>query len=295
MNKESSEKPLRSVPSIKLSLALYGMTLVLMSIMGVVLVLSGIKSIHIGFCMEFLVQWGFMFLPIVIVLRAWRYDLRKSLSLNVPQRAPLIGTLLIAPSSCIIIHQILAWQMSILPMPDELNALVEGLRDLGQTKTGLAYLLALVAFSAPICEELLFRGILFSSLRRRLKAVPLVIVVAMLFSLYHFHPWRMSLILPLGVVLTYVVLRSGSIYLSMLCHFIHNSLSLVFILRLNERFLPAIRYSEEQGFATTVVVASLLLFIVGVVILERHAKGLTSSSSETPLTLRSRAASLDEV
>ena len=52
-------------------------------------------------------------------------------------------------------------------------------------------------------------------------------------------------------------------------------MSLALILRLHERFLPAIRYSEEQGFATTVVVASSLFFIVGVVVFERDAKGRT--------------------
>ncbi|UCC98356.1 MAG: CPBP family intramembrane metalloprotease [Phycisphaerales bacterium] len=279
MDEGSSERPLRSVPSIKLSLALYGMTVVLMLIMGVVLMVSGVKSMRFCFGLEFLAQWAFMFFPIVFVLRAWRYDLYKSLNLNVPEGVPLIGTLLVAPSSCIILHQMLAWQMSILPMPDELNALVEGVRGCGQTKTGFAILFALAAFSAPICEELLFRGILFSSLRRRLKPVPLVIVVAMLFSFYHLHPYRMILIFPLGVVLTYVVLRSGSIYLSMLCHFIVNTLSLVLMTRLHEVCFPAIRYNEEQGFSVTIIVATVFFFVVGVVLLEQHARGPTNQSS----------------
>jgi sodium transport system permease protein len=286
MNKESSEKPLRSVPSIKLSLALYGMTVILISILGIVFAVSGIEFQYFVI-LEFLVQWGVIFLPVVLVVRLWRFDYRETLNLSIPRLPPLIGTLLIAPSSCIILHQMLSWQISIVPMPDELNTMVDVVRGYGQTKTGFAILFAATAISPPICEELLYRGVLFSSLRRRLKPMPLTIVIAMLFSLYHLHPWRITLIFPLGVVLTYVVLRSGSIYLSMLFHFIHNSLSLVFILRLNERFLPAIRYSEEQGFATTVVVASLLSFIVGVVILERHARGRTSGSSETPLTRRS--------
>ncbi|MHC4728144.1 MAG: lysostaphin resistance A-like protein [Planctomycetota bacterium] len=273
MNKESSEKPLRSVPSIKVSLVLYGMTIVLATILGVVLVVSGNTSIRLGISLEFFVQWGFIFLPIVLVLRVWRYDIRKSLNLNVPERTPLIGILVLAPSSCIILHQMLAWQMSIFPMPDELNVLVEGVRDYGQTRTGLVFLLVVTAISPAICEEVLYRGILFSSLRRRLKPVPLTIVIALLFSLYHLHPYRIILVFLLGVLLTYVVLRTGSIYLSMLFHFIHNSLSLVFILGLNERLFPVIRYSEEKGFATTVVVISLLIFIVGVVILERYAKG----------------------
>jgi len=287
VNKESSEKPLRSVPSIKLSLVLYVLTIILTSITGVVVfVFYGIEFQHFVI-LEFLVQWGFIFLPVVLVVRLWRFDYRETLNLSIPRLPPLIGTLLVAPSSCIILHQMLSWQMSILPMPDELNTMVEVVRGYGQTKTGFVILFAATAFSPPICEELLYRGILFSSLRRRLKPVPLTIVIALLFSLYHLHPYRIILIFLLGVVLTYVVLRTGSIYLSMLFHFIHNSLSLVFILQLNERFFPAIKYSEEKGFTTTVVVASLLIFIVGVVILERHAKGRTSGSSEAPLTRRS--------
>jgi sodium transport system permease protein len=287
MNKETSEKPLRSVPSIKLSLALYVLTIILTLITGVVVfAVYGIEFQHFVI-LEFVVQWGFIFLPVVLVVRLWRFDYRETLNLSIPRLPPLIGTLLVAPSSCIILHQMLSWQMSILPMPDELNTMVEVVRGYGQTKTGFAILFAGMAFSPPICEELLYRGILFSSLRRRLKPVPLTIVIGLLFALYHLHFYRIIQLFPFGVVLTYVVLRSGSIYLSMLFHFIHNSLSLFLILRLNERFLPAIRYSEEQGFATTVVVVSLLFFIVGVVILEGHAKGRTSGSSETPLTRRS--------
>jgi len=278
MNEESSEKPLRSVPSIKLSLVLYVLTIILISILGIVFAVSGIEFQYFVI-LEFVAQWGFIFLPVVLVVRLWRFDYRKTLNLSIPRLPPLIGTLLVAPSTCIILQQMLSWQMSILPMPDELNTVVEVVRGYGQTKTGFAILFAATAFSPPICEELLYRGVLFSSLSRRLKPVPLTIVIAMLFSLYHLHPYRIILIFLLGVVLTYIVLRSGSIYLSMLCHFIYNSLSLVLILRLNERFLPAIRYSEEQGFATTVVFASLLFFIVGVVILERHARGLTNQSS----------------
>ncbi len=229
MNKISSEKPLRPVPSIKLSLALYGLTFVLMSIMVVVLVVSGNTSIHLGISLEFMVQWGFIFLPIVLVLRVGRYDFRESLNLNVPELEPLIGTLLVAPSSCIVLHHMLSWQMSILPMPDELNTLVEGFRSYGQTKTGFVILIALTGFSAPICEELLYRGVLYSSLRRRLKPVPLTIVVALLFTLYHLHPYRMILLFPYAILLTYVVLRSGSIYLSMLFHSIFNSLSLILV------------------------------------------------------------------
>lgn len=128
------ETSLRTVPSIKLSLAFYGMAIILMSITGVVLAVSGNQSVQLGISLEFLMQWGFIFLPIVFVLRVRRYDLRESLNLNVPEWVPLVSTLLVAPSSCIILHQMLAWQTGILPMPDELNTLIEGVRDVGKQK-----------------------------------------------------------------------------------------------------------------------------------------------------------------
>lgn len=256
------------------------MTFILVTLLGVVLAVFGNESLHLAMCLEFLVQWGFIFLPIVVVLRVCRYDLRESLNLNIPEWAPLIGTLLIAPSSCIILFEMQSWQTRVLPMPAELNALVDVIRGIGQSNTGFVILIAAGAFSPAICEELLYRGVLFSSLRRKLKPVPLTIVIALLFSLYHLHPWRMILILPLGVLLTYVVLRSGTVYLSMLLHFIVNTLSLVLITRRHEEWFPAISYSEEQGFAMTVVVAMSAVFIGGVVLLERHA--LSRTGRHTP-------------
>jgi len=249
-----------------------------MSILGVVLVVSGNKSMRLGISLELLVQWGFIFFPIILVLRVWRYDLRESLNLNALAWRPLIGILLIAPSSCIILHQMLAWQMSVLPMPDVLTALIDGVRDYGQTRTGFTMLFTATVISPCICEELLYRGVLFSALRRRLKSVPLVIAIALLFSLYHFHPYRVILLFPLGILLTYVVLRSGSIYASMLFHFILNSMSLALVLGFNKRLLPAIRYSEEDGFSATVIVVSFILFTTGVLTLERYSRGRTSGS-----------------
>jgi len=46
--------------------------------------------------------------------------------------------------------------MSILPMPDEFNTMVEAVRGYGQTKTGFAILFTATAISPAICEELLY-------------------------------------------------------------------------------------------------------------------------------------------
>jgi sodium transport system permease protein len=261
-----------SVPSIGLSLAFYGLALILVLILSTVLAVSGHTSLQLGIALELLAQWGFLFVPIVLLLWIRRYNIRKSLYLNVPARPALIATLLMAPSSCILLQQMYTWQTSLFPVPDDLNALVEAVRNLGQTKMGFAVLFAATALSPPICEELLYRGILLSSLRRRWGPLPSTVVVALLFSLSHLHPYRIVLVAVLSVLLTYVVLRSGSVYLSMLFHFIVNGLSIVLLLRLHERYLPVLQYSEERGFARAILIVSLLLFIAGVAILERHAR-----------------------
>jgi membrane protease YdiL (CAAX protease family) len=261
-----------SAPSFRLSLAIYALAMVLMLILSTVLAVSGHMSLQLGIGLELLAQWGFVFVPLVLLLWLGRYNVRKSLYLSVPKRPALIATLLMAPSSCILLQQMHTWQTILFPMPEELNAMVEAARSLAQTRTGLALLLSATVLSPPVCEELLYRGILLSSLRRRWGPLPSTIVVALLFSLAHLHPYRVVLTAILSVLLTYVVLRSASIYLSMLFHFIVNGLSIILLLRLHEPYIPFLRYTEEKGFAPSTLIVSLFLFIAGVVVLERHAK-----------------------
>ena len=102
---------------------------------------------------------------------------------------------------------------------------------------GAIYLVALIL--APITEELLFRGVVFGSIRRKNRILAYVIS-ALVFSFYHvwqyfFTGYDPSLFInvlqyiPPSIALAYCYERSGSIWTSM---FLHSMINL-FVLSLS--------------------------------------------------------------
>lgn len=93
----------------------------------------------------------------------------------------------------------------------------------------------LVAFLAviiliPVVEEILFRGLLYGALERRLPTDGTIIVTALVFALYHF---QMAFFIPLfgvGVLLGWTRSKTGSIGLPILIHVLNNGLSLLMVI-----------------------------------------------------------------
>lgn len=92
----------------------------------------------------------------------------------------------------------------------------------------------LVAFLAvvillPMVEEILFRGLFYGALERRLPATGTIIVSALVFALYH---CQMVFFIPLfgfGVLLGWARSKTGSIGLSILIHALSNGLALLLV------------------------------------------------------------------
>lgn len=91
----------------------------------------------------------------------------------------------------------------------------------------LAALFSLVVI-VPICEELLFRGLLLRGLNRTYGAIPALFVSSILFGLSHFR--LPTAILPAtvaGLLLGLVALRRGSIWPSIAMHAAVNALPVI--------------------------------------------------------------------
>ena len=87
-----------------------------------------------------------------------------------------------------------------------------------------------VALTAPIAEEILFRGIIFGGLNRAWGFWPAAFGSGILFAVAHAQS---GLIIPftlVGVTLAYVYRRAGSIYASMSVHFLFNCISFLALL-----------------------------------------------------------------
>ena len=92
----------------------------------------------------------------------------------------------------------------------------------------LSYLI--IAIAIPAIEEVLFRGLLFGSIRRWLAPLWSVIVVALIFAAFHLQPPAFVQLFLLGCLLGWARARTGSVALPILLHIFNNSLAVVGLL-----------------------------------------------------------------
>lgn len=100
-------------------------------------------------------------------------------------------------------------------------------------------LLGTVIF-VPICEELLFRGIIFGELKRVMPARFAIPLTAFLFALFHFQFVQSFYVFFAGFVLTYAYYCTGSMTVPILLHMIYNFLGGGISLLLPENSLPLV-------------------------------------------------------
>lgn len=87
--------------------------------------------------------------------------------------------------------------------------------------------LLVIAVTPAICEELMFRGYIFSSMRSGMKISSAILVSSALFGIYHMSLVKFFTTAILGGIICYVNYKSGSIFTGMLMHFINNALACV--------------------------------------------------------------------
>ena len=99
--------------------------------------------------------------------------------------------------------------------------------DLGaDTSKILLVLGALVVIAiAPFCEELFFRGLLFTVLRQRMPLWPAAVIDGVLFGFVHGSLVIVPVLAALGVMFCYVYERTGSIFPTIALHALNNTIA----------------------------------------------------------------------
>lgn len=116
--------------------------------------------------------------------------------------------------------------------------------------------LIIVGLIPPIVEELVFRGVILSSLSRFSKSGTLILS-GLLFALFHQNPAQTIYQFITGVIFALIVLKSGSILPSIIMHAFNN----VFIILTNV-FFPNVNFHNVYT-----VTIGLILFVVSMLIL----------------------------
>lgn len=87
------------------------------------------------------------------------------------------------------------------------------------------WVLALAVVAAPLCEEFIFRGLIYGGLRRSMNAVPAMLASAAIFAVIH-PPLSMLPVFVLGMCTAWTYERSKTLLAPMLVHAVYNAVVL---------------------------------------------------------------------
>jgi membrane protease YdiL (CAAX protease family) len=134
---------------------------------------------------------------------------------------------------------------------------------LAQSFSEYFVLLMIVAGSAGICEEILFRGLIMRGYEK-LEKWPNIIFTAVLFSMLHINIQNILGPLFLGILLGYVVYTTDSIFAGMIGHFVNNAVSVTisFVLM---RFMPFAEKAAANEVSQALMLQGLIVwaFLIG--------------------------------
>lgn len=132
----------------------------------------------------------------------------------------IVGILFLVPGTQYLCSYLITG-ISIL-FPSWLTAYEELLESAGMDDTLTFGLLLYSVILAPICEELMCRGVTMSSAKRALPFWAANILQAFIFGLLHMNWLQGTYAFCLGLVLGYICEKSGTIYCSILLHMLFN-------------------------------------------------------------------------
>jgi uncharacterized protein len=151
-------------------------------------------------------------------VRSWQFGLRSP-GAGWVRAAEMIGLLLGA-------YLLLGWAWT-----EAFHPKAEELLDQLGTNEGTALLLlsaALTCVIAPMAEEMLFRGFIFTSLRNLRGTLPAALLTGIVFGGVHYGSAPVLDLVPLGILgfgLCLLYRYSGSLYPSIIAHSLNNSIA----------------------------------------------------------------------
>lgn len=141
--------------------------------------------------------------------------------------------------------------------------------------------LAILAVVPAVCEELLFRGLMLSVLRRWMGQHFAVWVQGIVFSLLHLQPYGFLPRMLMGVAFGYLRISSGSLYPAMLAHFLNNALAVGLLYMNGEAaFDPSSDPFEGMDFLW-VVVSGVLAVGLLVWLYQQRSEAIRSAPDPT--------------
>lgn len=217
-------------------------------------------------------QIGIFVLPPLLFGALVSKNTREFLYLKKPGLLYLMAAFAAIIAVAPIINWLAAWNEG-LSLPASFKAIEDWMRNSEETATRLTeqFLdaskpqdlfinLLMIGILPALGEELLFRSALIGTMRKMFKNIHWpVIISALIFSAFHLQFFGFFPRFALGLLLGYLFVWSGSVWVPMLAHFVNNS-TIVLVSWLHKNNLIATGLEDFENFGSlTAVIASALI------------------------------------
>ncbi len=218
---------------------------ILFSIVILLFLLVGVRAQNREFYSGVLItEFGVILLPPLILLIATRCNLKNTLRLNRVKAIDLV-----------IVFFMMAFAIPVAGVFNLINLwLVNSIfgkisisqPPVADNSASLLINIMVIAGSAGLCEEFLFRGVIQKGLNR-LGAAASILLTAFLFSLTHMDFQKILGTFFLGALIGFIVYRTNSLFSGILAHFTNNAIVVV----LGYISVKVMEALEGSGFEAT--------------------------------------------
>lgn len=251
-----------SMPSVQESILIMVVALLLMVYVG------GMVSVSAPPAIGLIVQQSFIgVLPILAAIYI-KADMKITFSLKLPKIKDLLGAIILGIGG--ICLNLVTSSLLSMAFPSDSEVLNEQYM---QILDGISFVpgVLLMALVPAVCEELMYRGYMFTAFKDRMSLPKAIVIVSLLFGVSHMSMIKILPTALLGAALAYMICKSGSIVTSVLIHFLNNAFA-VFTMYYGDKvaFL-----SDETLVIPTLVVMAVIAVVgipVGVLLLRGDKK-----------------------
>ncbi len=156
---------------------------------------------------------------------------RTTLLLRMPHAAAILFSMLLAAALHPVAMIIAQGVERLYPIGEQMRAQVGEYQQIIAQAPNIWAIIALMALTPAICEEIAFRGFILSGLRHVGRKWTAIVISSVLFGLAHGILQQSIAATLVGIVIGYLAVQTGSLLTCIGFHLVYNSMSLVMSLR----------------------------------------------------------------
>jgi membrane protease YdiL (CAAX protease family) len=231
----------------------------------------------------------FILLPTLILVRFATFEPKIFLRLSTPPIQTVIVSIVAIVSLEQMLQVFLAFQEK-LPLPTEMQKLMDQFKQMfevlykyllsSSSIYELIFVVVIIALIPAFVEELLFRGLIQRSIEKATSPMRSAVITGIIFGAYHFNPFSFIPLAAIGIFLGLLTVRTGSIWTSVIAHFVNNFLAcLAVYFHLDDDYVGL---GEASSMSNEMLLITFWLFGVIFLLSVLYLFKITRSKKSTP-------------